>query len=101
MAPRGVALRLRESGYDAKGVSEKNRHRTQRLSGTISTVTSETRATFANLTLTHPLQVDGHMPVPQEIVTGDGTTMAQSLSRRHVVQGDVEIGGENRDQEED
>jgi transcriptional regulator GlxA family with amidase domain len=35
-----VALRLRESGYDATGVSEKNRHRAQRLSGTISTVTS-------------------------------------------------------------
>jgi transcriptional regulator GlxA family with amidase domain len=40
LATRRVALRLRESGYDATGVSEKNRHRAQRLSGTISTVTS-------------------------------------------------------------
>ncbi|MFN8378607.1 MAG: hypothetical protein U0452_08045 [Anaerolineae bacterium] len=61
------------------------------VAGTISSVQAETRATFANLTLTRPLQVDGQMPIPQQVVVGDGTTMAQSLSRRHVVQGDGQM----------
>ena len=61
------------------------------VAGTISSISSETRETFANLVITRPLQVDGQMPIPQQIVVGDGATMAQSLARRHVVQGDGQM----------
>ncbi len=57
------------------------------LVGTVSSLESETRATFANLAVTRPLLVDGQMPIPQQIVVADGPTMAQALSRSHVVQG--------------
>lgn len=58
------------------------------LVGTISSLESETQADFGRLAVTRPLLVDGQMPIPQQIVTGTGTTMAQALSRSHVVQGD-------------
>lgn len=61
------------------------------VAGTISSISSETRATFANLVITRPLQVDGQMPVPQQITVGDGMAMAQSLARRHVVHGDGQM----------
>ena len=61
------------------------------VTGMISSVDSETRASFANLALTTPLRVDGQMPVPQQIVVTDGPAMAQALSRRHVLQGDGQM----------
>jgi hypothetical protein len=61
------------------------------VTGTISSVDSETRATFGNLALTTPLVVDGQMPIPQQVVVTDGPAMAQALSRRHVVQGDGQM----------
>jgi hypothetical protein len=61
------------------------------VAGTISPVDSETQASFTNLVITRPLTVDGQMPIPQQIITGDGSPMAQSLARRHVVQGDGEM----------
>lgn len=58
------------------------------LAGTISSQPSETRVTFGRLAVTRPLLVDGRMPIPQQVVTATGTTMAQALSRSHVVHGD-------------
>ncbi|HYO87013.1 MAG TPA: hypothetical protein VER79_00080 [Candidatus Limnocylindrales bacterium] len=61
------------------------------LIGTLSSLENETRATFAHLAVTRPLLVDGQMPIPQQVVVADGPTMAQSLARRHVVQGDGQM----------
>lgn len=61
------------------------------VTGTISSLNSETRTTFANLAITRPLQVDGQMPVPQQVVVGDGMAMAQALARRHIVHGDGQM----------
>ncbi len=57
------------------------------IAGTISSLESETQATFANLVVTTPLLMDGAMPIPQRVMVADGPTMALSLSRRHVVEG--------------
>lgn len=57
------------------------------IAGTISSLESDTQATFANLVVTTPLVIDGAMPIPQQVAVADGPTMALTLSRRHVVQG--------------
>ena len=59
--------------------------------GTVSSLNSTTLATFSNLAVTTPLLVDGQMPAPQQILLGDGRTMAQALSRRTAVQGNGEM----------
>ncbi len=53
--------------------------------GTTASSTGTTSATFDNLIVTTPAQIDGADVIPQQVMSGDGRAMVQALKRNHVV----------------
>ncbi|MCC6802779.1 MAG: hypothetical protein IT319_07840 [Anaerolineae bacterium] len=59
--------------------------------GAFSAQPSRSSATFDDLIVTQPAEIDGHYVIPQEITTGDARQMVLALKRNHVVVGDGEL----------
>ncbi len=55
------------------------------MAGTTAASTGTTSATFDNLMVTTPTQIDGAAVIPQQLLAGDGRAMVQALKRNSIV----------------
>jgi hypothetical protein len=96
-----LMLMARAGGFDffyddafVGSLADTNRIRAGRiglLAGTTSSVTAQVGVTFESVQVTAPVTAGDAVVIPNELIVGDGVSMAQALVRRHVAGADGEL----------